>query len=292
MLPSARIGPVRGPAPPTTGAWLGAYVQPTSYGEAGDIKAFVGLEHAVHHRLAVVHEYYRWRAPFPDSVARWAVSSGHVLLLSWAATDTSAIVSGRYDSLIEHRATSLRALGAPVLLEWRWEMDRTSLRSEIHSPAMFVAAWRHIHDIFQREGARNVGWVWCPTAAGFDLGRAAAYYPGDRYVDWLCVDAYPGPSYESLPNILAPFLSWAEHHQKPVMVGEFAARQDSSGQQADWLSGLAVAARRMPSVKAYVYFDATSGSSAHRADLALDRASLSALARLAADRYFESGRVK
>ena len=56
----------------------------------------------------------------------------------------------------------------------------------------FVAAWDHIRAIFAAVGVKNAAWVWCPTANGFNPdGRAAAFYPGDNKVDWICADAYP-----------------------------------------------------------------------------------------------------
>jgi hypothetical protein len=38
---------------------------------------------------------------------------------------------------------------------------------------------------------QNAAWVWCPTANGFADGQAAAFYPGNNEVDWICADAYP-----------------------------------------------------------------------------------------------------
>lgn len=273
------------------GARLGAYAQPAGGNTAaGRIAAVQALERATGHPLAVVHTYHIWTSPFPDAADRWAIATGHALLLSWNTTDTRDIAQGGQDALIKQRAHALAALGQPVLLEWRWEMDRPDLAGVIHSASDYIAAWKHLRAVFAREGVTNVGWVWCPTAYGFARGRAAQYYPGDDQVDWLCADVYGGPHYESLSHGLAPFLEWAAGHLKPIVVGEFGADADGAGSpdQVRWLQALAAAAPRMPAVKAYVYFDAVSVNAAgRRSDISLDSpAAMQAFAALQADPYF------
>jgi beta-mannanase len=160
--------------------------------------------------------------------------------------------------MIRQRARAIKATGRKIFLEWRWEMDRPGLQVQIHSPASYIAAWDHIRAIFAQEHVTNVGWVWCPTAHGFATGQAAAYYPGNNEVDWVCADAYPGHGpYRSFANVVAPFLSWASHHRKPVMIGEYGVPNTYGAQQrAQWLLNAASTVRDNPQVKALVYFDA------------------------------------
>src|SRR4029450_4449018 len=79
-------------------------------------------------------------------------------------------------------ARRIRALRRPILLRFRWEMDRPNLRATMWSAEDFVAAWRHVRRIFAQERVRNVSWVWCPTAEGFERGEAPDFYPGDADV--------------------------------------------------------------------------------------------------------------
>jgi hypothetical protein len=280
-LPAAHVGPVHGPKPPASGAWIGAWVQPSDYHPWGLVAAVQQFQSQIRAPLTVIHDYRSWFEPFPSPLDRWTVHTHRVLLLSWGGTDTRAIIAGRYDALIRARARALRRLGGRVLLEWRWEMDRPDLRWQVHSPQDFIAAWRHIHRIFIEEGATHVGWVWCPTAYGFRYRDAAAYYPGDHEVDWLCVDAYP-ERYQSLAETIRPFLEWAKFHPKPVLVGEFGVPPGSDDQQAAWLQQLISSARRMRSVRAYVYFDARGDT------LDQSPASIAAYARLAANPFFSA----
>ena len=115
-------------------------------------------------------------------------------MISWnGKTLNLAIGLGQYDDMIRSRAQAVKALGEKVLIRWMWEMDGREKAENTQHPALYIAAWRHIHDVFAEEGASNVQWVWCPNATAFrieDDRNAPAYYPGDDYVDWICADGY------------------------------------------------------------------------------------------------------
>ena len=46
---------------------------------------------------------------------------------------------------------------------------------------LYVAAYRHIHDLFLAAGATNVIWAWCPNVTDIDGGNKHTmdYYPGE-----------------------------------------------------------------------------------------------------------------
>lgn len=274
---------------PQAGAYLGAYVQPARFTPQAEIGAVLAFEHRLGRPIGLVHVYHPWVSPFPNAADRYFARHGKVLLLTWGGTpDTRAIIAGRDDSLIRARARALRRLGRPVLLEWRHEMDRPNLRWAVHSPADYRAAWRHIRGVFSAAGAGNVSWVWCPTAAGFASGRAQAYYPGDGEVDWLCADAYATSPAQPLRDVLMPFLVWASHHPKPIVLGEFGVRNDPAG-WASWLAGVGALAERDAQIKALAYFDANGTSSTGQPyffSLSHNAAAVSELAALLAKPYF------
>src|SRR5258708_1998544 len=116
---------------------------------------------------------------------------GGRLLRRWGGAHPRAIVSGAYESWIRQRARAIKATGKRVFLEWLWEMARPNLRAKVHSPADFIAAWKHIRAIFDSEHVSNVAWVWCPTASGFASGDAAPFYPATSQVDWISPNVSP-----------------------------------------------------------------------------------------------------
>lgn len=253
--------PTTGPAVPREGAYVGAWVEPRPYSQVGRIQSFQKFEQRIGRRMDIVHLYRRWSDPFP-TVSDRQFASRAILQLSWAGVDTREIIAGRQDDVIRERARGIRQLGTPILLRWRWEMDRPNLNSVVHSPSDFIAAWRHIRRVFAEEKVSNVAWVWCPTAEGFATGRAPAYYPGDKQVDWVCADVYPeqpwvNRGYQPFAALAAPFLGWAANRPKPIVIGEFAVPETYGKRRGEWLGAMQREVRANPQIKALVYFEAS-----------------------------------
>lgn len=280
------------PALPGTGAYFGAWVAPTdysqSYSQGNRVLAVNALQQQIGRRLNIVHIYLQQGAKFPTTSDLAFVSQGSTLLVSWALNGSSAIAAGADDGLIRQVAQEIRGIGAPVFLEWRWEMDLPGRRAEVGTPAEYIAAWKHIRDIFTAQDVTNVAWVWCPSSKGFANGTAGAYYPGDSEVDWICADVYPlsRPVLQSFSAAAQPFLDWASHHPKPVMIGEFGIYAAYPAQErAQWLSAAARTVLADRQIKALVYFDGPGQKPGQ--SCALTGAALQAFRAIADDRYFD-----
>ena len=273
---------------PATGAYFGAWVDPTMYGKHGHIPAVNSLQRQIGRRLDIVHTYLRQPAAFPTpSVLAW-VRQGSTLLVSWALNDSKGIAAGAWDASIRQRAQEFKALGKPMFLEWRWEMDRPNIRFGVGSPADYVAAWKHIRQIFAEQHVTNVAWVWCPTARGFASGSAQAYYPGNSEVDWVCADTYPRPgSRASFAAIIQPFLTWAARHPKPIMIGEYGVPQSYGAPlRAQWLREAQQTVVRNRQIKALVYFDSDTTHTSPESSFGLEAGPLAAFRGIADNRYF------
>lgn len=246
------------PVVPSSGVYLGAWAKPTILTQDGRIQAAARIATDVGEPLAITHTYRTFPEAF-GTPSDLALSAGHYLMISWAADDTQRITSGADDQIIAEHARQVTALGRPVFIRFRWEMDRADLASIIHSPADFTAAWRHVRAIFDEQHVRNASWVWCPTAYGFDSKRAEQYYPGDASVDWICADGYafggPTPTPRPFATIMKSFLDWADGHDKPIMIGEFGVARSFGAQRGPWIAAVAETVRSHPAIKALVYFD-------------------------------------
>jgi endoglucanase len=110
----------------------------------------------------------------------------------------------------------------------------------------YVAAWRHVHDIFVAEGATNVLWVWCPLVNDVPAtpwNHWTDYYPGDAYVDWVGIDAYNWGSsssccvWQSFAALLtgSPYQDYAA--KKPIMLPETASAE-VGGNKAQWITDM------------------------------------------------------
>ncbi|GLH98384.1 glycosyl hydrolase [Phytohabitans aurantiacus] len=282
-----RSGPV---AAPQRGALVGAWVQPESYRQAGRLVAMDDLQQRLGRRLDIVNTYRRFDQEFGTESDEEFLRQGQTIMLSWASGDTRSITSGRHDALIRAQARRVRAARVPILLRFRWEMDRPNLRATMWSAADFVAAWRHVRQIFDEERARNASWVWCPTAEGFARGDAPDFYPGDDAVDWTCVDVYAASDFRPLRELMAPFLRWAAERPKPIIVGEYGvAREWGSAARAAWLRDAAALFKANPQIKAVSYFESDpEGNTGPKQQfrLADDPSAFAEFRAMAQDRYF------
>jgi mannan endo-1,4-beta-mannosidase len=180
------------------------------------------------------------------------------------------IIDGQYDSYIHEFATAAAAWGHPFFLRFDWEMNGNWLPwSEGvngNKAGEYVAAWRHVHDIFAAAGASNATWVWCPYADEKDkYPNIRRYYPGSQYVDWTCMDGYnwgQNPvnpekwksfgqlfrtTYEQLTQKVAP--------HKPLMIAEFASTPNG-GHKGLWIRHMfAELPRKYPLIRALIWFD-------------------------------------
>ena len=249
------------------GALFGAYVQGESHTPAQQMAAVEAREADIGRRLAISHHFYPWEEEFPTVREEADLRAGRIPLISWnGKTESLSIGLGQADELIRTRARAVKALGEKVMIRWMWEMDGRKKAENSRHPALYVAAWRRIHDVFAAEGVSNVQWVWCPNATAFraaDNRNAPAYYPGDEYVDWICADGYnwapgrTGDQWRSFASIYKDFYEWGVVRGKPLMVGEFGAQERDPGEKAQWLAETREALKtQFPAIKAVVYFDA------------------------------------
>ena len=180
------------------------------------------------------------------------------------STSLASIANGSEDAAITAWAQQAKAYGHPFFLRLDWEMNGGwfpwgTTSSNQNTPAEYVAAWRHIHDIFAAQGATNATWVWCPNLEGGNTVPLSQLYPGDAYVDWTCLDGYNmGGSSQSFSSLFTQsyddVLKIAP--TKPMMVGEVASLEYGAGTKAAWISSmLSELPTSFPQIKAMVWFN-------------------------------------
>jgi endoglucanase len=254
--------PPVGSVPPSGGTLFGAHSEGDT--DAETIADVETLEESLGRKLDIDHNFYPWDKEFPGEIERWNIDQGRLPMISWNGRDAFAsdIAAGKHDPLIQDRAVRVKNLEAPVLIRWFWEMDGKKKREWAESPEAYIAAWRHIHDVFVEQGATNVAWVWCPNASAFEDGEAQQFYPGPEYVDWICADGYnwapgrDGDEWETFKQIFSGFYAWAAEQGKPIMVGEYGVQEREPGERAAWLADMAATIKAdFPLMRAVVYFN-------------------------------------
>ena len=103
-------------------------------------------------------------------------------------TDAGALESFYYDFYIVPWARAAAEYKHPLFLRFAHEMNDPYRYpwgpQNGNRPEDFVAAWKHVHLIFQKMGATNVLWVWSPHIS---MPWFEFYYPGPEFVDWIGV---------------------------------------------------------------------------------------------------------
>jgi hypothetical protein len=191
---------------------------------------------------------------------------GAIPFFSWGSTGftDAQIASGLEDSYITIWATQAKSWGHPFFLRFNWEMNASwfdwGVGKNGNTAADYVAAWRHVHDIFTSVGATNATWVWCPNIDPNNTRTPlASVYPGDAYVDWTCLDGYnwdaPWMSFDQLYGSTYQQLV-AIAPGKPVAIGEISSTE-AGGSKASWISDVLTTQlpTRYPQVKALLWFE-------------------------------------
>ncbi len=204
---------------------------------------------------------------FPTTAMDNVHNYGAIPFFNWASQATSAdpsgatvmpdfqlgdVIEGDYDTYIREFAEAARNWGHSFFLRYDWEMNGNWFpwgeTVNGNNPGEYVAAWRHVRDIFTAVGATNATWVWCPYAeVDRHFAELAPLYPGDEYVDWTCMDGFNwgsnptnphswkgfkeifAPTYRKLVKQIAP--------SKPVMLAEMASTGHGRA-KAKWINDM------------------------------------------------------
>ena len=217
---------------------------------------------------------------FPTAPLESIRQHGAIPVLSWSSQSIpssvnepdfqlSDVISGRYDAYIREFATNAKAWGHPFFLRFDWEMNGTwfpwSEGVNGNKSGEYVAAWRHVHDIFASAGATNASWVWCPNIDPDNIFLdLASQYPGNAYVDWTCLDGYNygtsrantkwrsfsflfGPQYAEISGEIAP--------TKPMLIAEVAS-SEQGGSKPAWIAEMfSELPTAFPAVQGVMWFD-------------------------------------
>ena len=171
-----------------------------------------------------------WAEPFDRAFADSVSAHGAVLLVQIDPTyaPIAQIAAGDYDSYLRAYADSVRGYGRPVVIGFGQEMNGTWYPWGYNhvSPATFVAAWRHLVNVFRGQGAENVTWLWTingnrPT--GGTIPPLSSWWPGRQYVTWVGVDGFYYRSSDTFSTVFGKTIQQVRGftHQ-PVLLSETA----------------------------------------------------------------------
>lgn len=263
---------------------VGAAVTPAGYNGKWGVYApdFPGtlatvqtLQAEVGRRANYVMWYVHWAGPYSGlnlSDLATVAANGSTPVITWMSDDPTgattitdaAIASGRYDSYIRAWARGLQSYGRPVLLRFDHEMNGNwygwSPGVNGNTSAAYVAAWRHVYNLFASVGARNVTFVWSPNVDYNGATPLASLYPGDAYVGLVGVDGYnwgplDGHSWQTPQQVFGPTLNeLSALTTRPQMITEVGSTSDG-GDKAAWISSFFSMIENDRAVTGFVWFD-------------------------------------
>lgn len=274
---------------PSKGTLFGALVDQRE-GVFWSQRRVLDFERMVGRKLAIDHYFY-WTTPEHPCIGEmprrsregWDVSHGRIPMVSWVPEPPDVnspwldqFIGGSVDQCLRTVARGLKSISGPVLMRFMHEMNGNWYRwsgpqngGGSVGELKYRQAWIHAWTIFRDEKVTNVQWVWCPDSSDTPADGShhwTGYYPGDRYVDWVCVDGYNwnvpawGPWVE-FNGIFSQTMGRSIYKdyasRKPFMIGETGTVEDETtpGHKGRWfLNARAAIKARYPLLKAFVYF--------------------------------------
>lgn len=204
-------------------------------------QTYAGVDHfaqAIGRQPNLVSYYNPWLQPFQVRFATSAAKHGAVTVVQMDPKNISLskIADGRYDTYLRSYAAEVKAFGTKVILSFGHEMNGNwySWGYTHTSPAVFVAAWRHIVTVFRAVGTRNVTWMWTVNVIDKNIPIPAPdkWWPGSSYVNWVGIDGYYYLPSQNFAQVFGPTIVdvLALTHD-PVFIAETGAAP-AAGQPA------------------------------------------------------------
>lgn len=243
------------------------------------LENLTAFEAAAGKGVRVVAGYVAWglNSDFPAAACDQIVAHGSYPMICWepwsyTGSDPNwsnqTIISGQKDEYILRWANAIKNWGKPVFLRPMYEMNGNwypwSVNFNGNTYESFIAAWRHIVDLFNSVGAQNATWVWSPNWNSVPVSNSISQcYPGDSYVDWTSLNGYNWGTTQSWSTWMSFYSIFSQAYQeitaltfKPMVIGEYACTE-IGGDKAAWITdALTVQIKNyFPRIKAVVWFN-------------------------------------
>lgn len=250
-------------------------------------------EPALGRKLAVERTYYRLGDQFPTPTDQQIMASGATLLVSLdtvpGQADYASIAAGQQDRTIRAFMAAVNAAAVRYHLPaiyfcFEHEADAPKTHAGLGSPAQFIAAWDHVHQLAAsahlnwQQGGR-LHWVWILVHPGFTPLNArprserneltpSSFWPGASEVDLIGVDGYNSVGCQANKKpatpakIFGPAVDYAHSVGVPVFIAEWGGTP--AGNQPLWIKEVQAFITANREVVAASYWDNTGAHCSYR----------------------------
>lgn len=297
-MTSVKVGP------PTKGVYQSAL---TDFGGAEDevtSQKIIDYEKLIGKKIVWAYFSNNWGSgiKFPETAVRAIHSVGVIPFIRMMPRSTytdhvvdprytlQGFIDGKFDIDLIKWAQDAKRVGIPIMAEfgtevngdwfpWSGILNGGGVTNGYGDPTLadgperFRDAYRHIIDLFRKEGVKNITWcfhVYPPQDTGVEnelhqsWNNMINYYPGDDYIDWIGISVYGafdrGTTWNSFTEILDG--AYAELSaisvKKPLAVFEFGVLEDpSQGNKTAWIQDAlqSIESGRYPRIKAISYWN-------------------------------------
>jgi mannan endo-1,4-beta-mannosidase len=225
------------------------YVGMFSTGLASSYSSATSFNQATGAHVNIAAYYSGWGEPFQTQFADRAWQHGALTLVDIdpysGSANMSAISDGRYDAYLRSLASKVAEFGHPVIISFAHEMNGSWFHYgyKYVAPSVFIAAYRHVHDVFEESGGEKVIWMWTVNipSAGQTSTSVDEWYPGDSYVDWVGIDGYDWSASRTFTQTFGTTLSQVRGlTNRPVLISETSVLPTSKAamQVTSWFQGI------------------------------------------------------
>jgi len=171
--------------------------------------------------------YSGWYEKFQTQLAAAARTHDAYLLVQLNPNGVSlaSVAAGKSDRYLRSYAQAVKGFGFPVILSFGHEMNGWWYPWGVThaNPAQFIAAWRHVVQVFRNEGATNVRWLWTVAAVNYGQTDVARWWPGASWVNWVGVDGYYYRPSDTFASVFSPTLAEVRRFtDAPLLIAETA----------------------------------------------------------------------
>jgi len=258
------LTPVPAPASPLVGVY-----EPGTPGSWSGIAEFTGATGVA---PGIVVYYSPWNDPFAASFAQtaWGHDAYVLVQLQPDGVTLASVAAGGSDAYLRSYAVAVAAFGHPVILSFGHEMNGNwySWGYGHTSPATFVAAWRHVVQVFRAAGAANVTWLWAVNSVNGASSALRRWWPGAAWVDWTGIDGYYFRPTDTFGSVFGATIADVRAISgAPLLIAETAV-----GTTADRESqiGALLAGARAQRLAGVVWFDAAQHAGIYHQDWRLE----------------------
>jgi len=245
----------------------------------------LSFDHHLGFTLPILHIYVAWgdkpREKFPMIYVKSIHDLGSIPMITWEpwlndfdreshglewledpnVEGMKALANGDYDFYIEEWSKQVADFGHPIFIRFGHEMNdpyRYPWGPQNNQPEDFVAAWKHVIDVFRKNDVDNVIWIWAPQPSHL---LYAEYYPGHDYVDWVGVGALNYGTVASwsqwwtFKEIFGDYYYWLDMIDKPQMITEMGSLK-VGGNRTQWFrEAFNHLPTKYPRIKSILFFN-------------------------------------